>query len=223
MNMLFCNKRLLLLLLVILGGVTNSFVLAQSSTSSQSALAQSESLIALKFHEIINEYRETNLMLPYTLNDTLCIAAKNHNKWMVFNDDLDHVEKKKGRYFTGREVNTRINYASNMKGDLFCGENILHFTFALVIDDSTAIVVAHEAFEMWRNSPGHNANMLRRFKLHGIAFDYADGLVWGTNVFCGEDSSHYYFSFKRKVQMKRKRYSDWRKEKDYRHHGSRSL
>jgi uncharacterized protein YkwD len=193
------------MLLLILAVSINSHLLSQSKTSNQSALAQSERLIEMKFHEIINEYRETKLMLPLTHNDTLGRAAKNHNKWMEFNDDLDHTENKKGSFFTGRDVTSRINYAANLKGDLFCGENILYFTFSLdtirVIDDSTASLIAQEAFEIWKNSPGHNANMLRRFKLHGISFHYADNRIWATNVFCGEDNSRYYQSISRKLKL----------------------
>ena len=218
MHITISNNRLLLMLLMILGGARNSFMLAQSNTSSQSTLAQSESLMAMQFHEIINEYRKSKLMLPLTFNDTLWRAAKNHNQWMEFNNDLDHTENKKGPYFTGRDITSRINYASNMKGDLFCGENILYFSFTIdttaVIDDSTAFRIADEAFEMWRNSPGHNANMLRRFKLHGISFHYADNRIWATNVFCGEDNSPYYFSLKRKVQLKKNTYLDGRKKKE---------
>jgi uncharacterized protein YkwD len=196
----------------------STLVVAQSTEKAADVVVQSEGKIASNFHTLINEYRAEKLMLPLVWNDTLALAAKNHNQWMEFNNDLDHTENKKGPYFTGRDMTTRINYASNMKGDLFCGENILYFSFTIdttaVIDDSTAFRIADEAFEMWRNSPGHNANMLRRFKLHGISFHYADNRIWATNVFCGEDNSPYYFSLKRKVQLKKNTYLDGRKKKE---------
>jgi uncharacterized protein YkwD len=196
----------------------STLVVAQSTEKAADVVVQSEGKIASNFHTLINEYRAEKLMLPLVWNDTLALAAKNHNQWMEFNNDLDHTENKKGPYFTGRDITSRINYASNMKGDLFCGENILYFSFTIdttaVIDDSTAFRIADEAFEMWRNSPGHNANMLRRFKLHGISFHYADNRIWATNVFCGEDNSPYYFSLKRKVQLKKNTYLDGRKKKE---------
>jgi uncharacterized protein YkwD len=183
--------------------------MAQAASKEASALNQSEEKIALQFHTLINAYRDEKLILPLIWNDTLALAAKNHNQWMGVNDRLDHVERTKGEFYTGREVTDRINHAAKMKGELYCGENILFFDFIMdttgVISDTVASFLALEAFEGWRESPGHNTNMLHRYKLHGVAFHYSNGLIWSTNVFCGEDNSQYYSSVKRKIQL------HWRK------------
>jgi uncharacterized protein YkwD len=193
------------MIMAVIFNFRSTLVVAQTTGNGADVVVQSEEKIALNFHTLINDYRGKKLMLSLVWNDTIAKAASNHTEWMSVYNNLDHVERTKGPRYTGREVTDRINYAANMRGQLYCGENILFFDYEMdttaVIADSMAANLASKAFEMWRNSPGHNANMLSRFKFHGVSFHYANGVIWSTNVFCGEDTSKYYFSLRRRVQL----------------------
>lgn len=162
-------------------------VIAQCSAIEISAVNESEQKIAKKFHAMINAYRIENRIHPLKWNDTLCAAASNHSRWMAVNDELDHVEHIRGEYYTGREVTDRITYAYNRSGENYCGENCLYFTYDMdttcVIADSVAEDIAREAFLIWRDSPGHNSNMLHPFSMHGVGFCYRAGVIWSTDVF----------------------------------------
>lgn len=165
--------------------------IAQSNAIEISAVTESEQKIAIKFHAMINAYRIEKRIHPLKWNDTLCAAARNHSRWMAVNDELDHVEHIRGEYYTGREVTDRITYASNRSGEKYCGENCLYFTRDMdttcVIEDSVAEDIAREAFLIWRDSPGHNSNMLHSYAMHGVGFCYRAGVVWSTDVFLGRD------------------------------------
>ena len=205
-RILHCRTScVLVIIMAVIFNFRSTLVVAQTTRNPSDVVVQSEGKIASNFHTLINKYRAEKLMLPLVWNDTLALAAKNHNQWMGVNDRLDHVERTKGDFYTGRDVTDRINYAAKMKGELYCGENILFFDFLLdttsVISDSAAVMLAQEAFEIWRESPGHNANMLHPYMLHGASFHYANGLIWATNVFCGENNSRYYQSTSRKLKL----------------------
>ena len=182
--------------------VSSNLVLAQAPIELTDVVLQNEKKIALKFHSLINDYRAEKRKPPLIWNDTLYQAAANHNQWMAFHDDLDHVERTSGNYYTGREVTDRINYAAKMNGELYCGENCLFFTYEMdnthAIADSMADEIALEAFLMWRSSPGHHANMVHPYKLNGTAFCYTNGLIWATDVFCGMNNGKSNSSARRK-------------------------
>jgi uncharacterized protein YkwD len=148
-----------------------------------------ERLASVLFHEKINQYREANGQKRMGWDDTLWLCASNHNKWMVSNDDLDHHEKSGTVNFTGDGPGERYNYASDNKGGCsWCGENIL-YNYA---DGGSTIKeiadrMATYSFNQWRNSPGHNRNMLSSSnRVHAVAFMLDKGRVWATNIFSSQ-------------------------------------
>jgi uncharacterized protein YkwD len=119
----------------------------------------------------INNYRAQNGLGPLTLNSTLDDVAR----WMS-NDMAAH------NYFShedslGRDPFQRMD---GLGYNTWRGENLL-----------AGAQIATEAFQMWRDSPPHNENMLgSHYTVIGIARAYsassAFGCYWATE-FAGED------------------------------------
>lgn len=159
---------------------------AELKKPSVDSVKRIERLASVLFHEKINQYREANGQKRMGWDDTLWLCAANHNEWMVANDDLDHHEKSGTVNFTGDGPGDRYSYASDNKGSCsWSGENIL-YNYALGGYTITAIAdhMATYSFNQWRNSPGHNRNMLNNGnRVHAVAFRIDKGRVWATNIF----------------------------------------
>jgi uncharacterized protein YkwD len=142
------------------------------------------------FQDQINNYRFEKKKDSLTWSNILEKAAHHHNLWMVKNNKLSHTETRKDKYFTGKTITDRINFVTGGKDELYCGENVQYFPFEPetpgVITDDEAMMIAELAFEYWKDSSGHNKNMLNPFILHATTFIYLDQMVWATSVFsCG--------------------------------------
>ncbi|MCU0432649.1 MAG: CAP domain-containing protein [Bacteroidia bacterium] len=158
-------------------------VLKQSVTDS---VMKTERLAALRFHRLINEYRRENKLDTLAFNDTLWLAARNHNIWMMANDYMGHTEEKETPSFTGEDPGDRYEFVVNGNGNcLWTGENCLYNFASGSTVESAAENIATASFSQWKSSPGHNANMLRdRHWQHGVAFSIGkDGRCWGTDLF----------------------------------------
>jgi uncharacterized protein YkwD len=114
------------------------------------------------FLGLINDYRAANGLAPLAMSPTLTTAARNHSQDMATQNYFDHTS------LNGSTFSQRIAAAGYPGGTT--AENI----FA---GDQTAA----GAFEWWRNSPGHNANMLNpAYAAIGIgrAFDPNSDFGW---------------------------------------------
>jgi uncharacterized protein YkwD len=162
------------------------------SNTSRDSVQRTERLAAIIFHDKINAHRAANKLQALGWDDTLWLTARNHNIWMTTNDDLDHMEKAGTKSFTGITPGDRYDYASKGKGGCsWSGENVL-YNYASIYRTiaENAEHMADFAFLQWKNSPGHNENMLNpSSKVHGVAFFIEpSGQVWATDIFARQPS-----------------------------------
>lgn len=115
-----------------------------------------------KFLQLINTYRAENGVAPLQASTNLNRAAA----WMAH--DLGDKAYFSHTDSLGRAPSTRAQNCGYPGG---AGENIAAGT----VQDT-----AQEAFTMWRNSAGHNANMLNAsYRMIGIARAYVSGSPYG--------------------------------------------
>ncbi len=134
---------------------------------------------ALIIHDLINEHRKSNRKQPLKWNDTLWLAARNHSNYLDQNRKFQHDQIRGKNLFTGINHNDRIQYVLGQDPSLKAsGENIFSTGYAF-----SNTHLAKLAFDGWKNSPGHNKNMLTNdFKLHGVAVFIGDEGVIITDV-----------------------------------------
>lgn len=158
MNKIYRNSRSrrVLILITFVALVTLAMVL----TTAPSAYAYDGEELA--FLTLINNYRASYGLPSLTMSGSLYTASMNHN-WDMANQ----------RFFshTGSDGSTpwdrirRAGYTYNT----YLGENI-----------AAGYADAGSVFTAWRNSPGHNANMLgANFRAIGISRVYASGSPYG--------------------------------------------
>ncbi|MDF1673536.1 MAG: CAP domain-containing protein [Vicingaceae bacterium] len=150
------------------------------------SIAYIERTAALEFHKLINEYRKENGLSTIEWNETLWIATQNHNLWMAKTGNLSHHQTTNNKYYTGKSPGDRLNYAQAGSSSFgWSGENALYnYSHRGTTKDEIAKNIAKSSFKQWKNSPGHNENMLsKRHGSHGVAFRINGGVVWGTDLF----------------------------------------
>src|SRR6478752_4517375 len=134
--------RWLSLVVLVLGLVTTSLSVgpvAVAAAQTGNVCADSEEVALL---QLINEYRAANGLQPYALSQTLSIAADQQSQDMATNNFIGHDGT------NGSSVFERVA-AAGYPGASIIGENVYGL-------DGTA----QAAFNWWKSSPGHNANML---------------------------------------------------------------
>jgi len=153
----------------------SSFLL-QSQTDE---ILKKERDCALMIHDLINEHRESNRKQPLLWNDTLWLAARNHSHFLSQNSLFQHHQVRGKDHFTGIDHNNRIQYVLGQEPSLnTSGENLFSTGYAFSNPH-----LAKLAFEAWKNSSGHNKNMLNNdYKLHGVAVFIGDKGVIITDV-----------------------------------------
>ncbi len=113
------------------------------------------------FLGLINQYRAQNGLEPLAMSPTLTTAARDHSLDMGTQNYFDHTG------LNGSTFSQRIAAAGYPGGTT--AENIF-----------AGGQTAQGAFESWRNSPGHNANMLNpAYKAIGIGRANVPGSDWG--------------------------------------------
>ncbi|RJQ42870.1 MAG: CAP domain-containing protein [Gaiellales bacterium] len=116
----------------------------------------------LEFLTLINNYRAQNGLPALTLSTSLSNAAEGHSYDMAVRNYFSHTSQ------DGRSPWDRIR-AAGYGYNTWLGENI-----------AAGYSTAATAFEAWRNSPGHNANMLSgNFRAIGIGRYYQAGSTYG--------------------------------------------
>lgn len=129
----------------------NSGTTDSSSSSAVNNSVQLDSEEAA-FLQIINTYRADNGLAPLTLSNSLTRASKWMATDMANNNYLAHVDS------GGRDPVTRILTFGYPINNTNWGENC-----------AAGHADAQGTFLQWKNSPGHNANMLgANFKVIGI-------------------------------------------------------
>lgn len=147
---------------------------------------QLERLTAYFFHQKINQYRlERNLNTMYW-DDRMWLAARNHNLYLWKQNALTHEETNGKPFYSGINPWDRMQYVTynNFKMESF-SENCLYFTdHFLTFEADAAMEIAERALVQWKNSPGHNKNMLDpKHFAHGTSFIVAGVYLYATTNF----------------------------------------
>jgi uncharacterized protein YkwD len=144
-------------LLLILTVATTSLLAVPARPAGAVLGAEEQAVLTL-----INEYRVANSLEPLSPNRQLNEAARWMSRDMAARDYVSHTDS------LGREPFQRMasfGYTYNT----WKGENI-----------AAGIDSARTAFRLWKESPGHNSNMLNaNYKVIGIARQYGEGTTYG--------------------------------------------
>jgi uncharacterized protein YkwD len=140
----------------------------------------------IAFLTLINDYRRANGLKAFVLSQTLGAAAEHHSKSMADHNYFSHTLIPEGIGWSQNMTNHGYNY------NTYRGENI-----------AAGVSNAQRAFDKWKASAGHRANMLNsNFKAIGIGrvynasstYDYYwtttfGGVIDSTAVVCGGSDS----------------------------------
>ena len=163
-------------ILIIVSIITYLFI------PSTNALAYSYDAEEIAFVKIINQYRADNGLAKLKISDDISEAAYRHNsdmgKYQFFNHytvNSDWFEKGASPY--DRMAKSGYGYYTNK------GENI-----------AAGFETAEAVFKAWKNSPGHNENMLNKsYRVIGISRHYVGNspylYYWTTDFGAYVDSS----------------------------------
>jgi hypothetical protein len=115
-----------------------------------------------EFHNLLNNYRTQNQLPPVLFDYDIQEAAEWMSNDMGVYNYFDHTDR------LGRSPWDRMcvfGYCHNT----YKGENI-----------AAGYSTAASVFNAWKNSPGHNSNMLgANFRVHGIGYVYVPGSSYG--------------------------------------------
>ena len=129
------------------------------------ALAVSYSSEEVAFATLINSYRASNGLAPLLISDTLSEAGDRHSSDMGKYAFFDHFTKASDWFKVGASPVDRMT-ATGYVYSSYKGENI-----------AAGYSTAEAVFQGWKNSPGHNANMLNpNFNVIGIGY-VSDGHI----------------------------------------------
>jgi uncharacterized protein YkwD len=136
--------------------------------ASPARAAASYSTDEIAFVQLLNDYRVSNGLQPLLVSDAISEACDRHNSDMGKYGFFDHYTVSSDWFAAGASPWDRMA-ASGYDYNTYKGENI-------AAGYSTAAAV----FEGWRNSPGHNANMLNgTFSVIGVSVVYVGGSPYG--------------------------------------------
>jgi uncharacterized protein YkwD len=122
----------------------------------------------VEFLHLLNHYREENGAGPLLLSDTLAVAAEHHSQDMAHYNFFGHTTAASSHYAVGSQPWDRMR-AEGYDYNTRMAENI-----------AVGCESAERCFELWRNSPSHNAAMLDgRYEVIGIARVNAGGSAHG--------------------------------------------
>lgn len=133
--------------------------------------------------QLVNEHRQANNAAPLTEVNDLMITAQGKSQHMADNNYFNHD-------YNGTDCFTLMKQLYNTE---VSGENIVLTSETYSQNGYTiggAKKLAYELFNMWKNSPEHNANMLNSdFKEFGFGIAY--GKYNGYNVVFGTQHFRY--------------------------------
>ncbi len=122
----------------------------------------------IQFVQLLNNYRVANGLQPLLVSDELSESGDRHDSDMGKYAFFDHYTVKSDWFASGASPWTRMA-ASGYSYNTNMGENI-----------AAGYGTAAAVFEGWRNSPGHNANMLNAsYKVVGVSLVYVSGSPYG--------------------------------------------
>jgi uncharacterized protein YkwD len=166
--------------------------------STSDSVAMIERLSAYYFHGIMNDYRVRRGRKTVMWSDELWMVCINHNFWMTQCGKLSHDERY-GEGFSGREPGDRIDYCELYVAYEWCGENCLYnYDIYGETIEEIAFNIASHSFEQWKESPGHNENMLTPgAKIQGVSFVIDGDRVWATELLCTNELESRLYAFQK--------------------------
>jgi uncharacterized protein YkwD len=141
-------------------------LIAGVAADDQSASATSYGPEELRFLQLINDYRQSNGLGKLLLSDALTVPSERHSQDMARYRFFAHNTVASSYYPVGSTPGHRIRTEGYGYRTVW-GENI-----------AAGCESAERCFELWRNSPSHNAAMLDgNYRVIGIARVQATGLM----------------------------------------------
>ena len=123
----------------------------------------------LKFLKLLNKYRQDNGRPTLILSDALTTASERHSEDMGRYNFFDHKTIKSSYFPAGSDPWDRMARSGYDYPNSYRAENL-----------AVGYETAEKAFEAWRASSGHNANMLDgNQKVIGIAHVHVPGSAYG--------------------------------------------
>lgn len=138
------------------------------------AEAQSYEAAEVEVIELINAYRQENGLGTLSLSSPLSVASERHSEDMGTYGFFAHDTAQSSYYQPGWGHSERIAQ-EGYEYDTFTAENLAY-----------GQATPQEAFEAWRNSPGHNAAMLGDYSVVGVGLVNVGGVPYWTTVFGAE-------------------------------------
>ena len=141
---------------------------AMGASPAQAAVGYSSSEVA--FVQLLNDYRVSNGLQPLLVSDLISEACDRHNSDMGKYRFFDHYTTGGSDWFAiGASPWDRMA-ASGYGFNTYKGENI-----------AAGYGTAESVFQGWKNSPGHNANMLgANYKVLGVSLVVVSGSPYGS-------------------------------------------
>jgi len=168
-------------------------------------MLQLEWLTAYHFHQIINNYRTEKRKKNIYWDHKLWMASRNHNVYLLRDlKHLTHNQSKNNAFYSGRYPEDRVEFVTYQSKEFeSAGYENCNFTgFDIGLDRINQNVVenlekeamnqlakstAEDGFESWKNSMGHNQNMLNADHVtHGTSFVFGHDGVYATSVFASK-------------------------------------
>ena len=135
-------------------------------------------IVKKEMYRLVNEHRNNNGLSSYKINNVLEECAFEKSKHMSDNNYFDH-------YYNGETWYDM--YPEKYKGTTVWGENIAYryTSYESLFTEEECKTIAEMLFQQWKESPGHNANMLQSM-FNSIGFGLyvnASGKVYATQQF----------------------------------------
>lgn len=136
---------------------------------------------SILFHKKLNAYRKENQLKELLWNDTLWLAALNHSVYLDKNLLFSHSEDPHLPCFTGINPGERYQFVlAGSAQSSSCGENI----FMMSGVRYTSGEIASMMFNTWKNSEGHNRNMLyNSYYDHAVCAYFGNQGLIATDIF----------------------------------------
>lgn len=168
-------------------------------------MLQLEWLTSFHFHQLINEYRSSKKYKRIYWDHKLWMTSRNHNVYLLRDlKHLSHNQSKNNSFYSGRYPEDRVEYVTYQSKEFesagYENCNFSGFSFSLdrinqgIVDNQDkeamnklAKSTAEDGFESWKNSMGHNQNMLNEDHIaHGTSFVFGHDGVYATSVFANK-------------------------------------
>ena len=154
---------------LLLVGLVLLALLAGAVLASPAKAAVSYSSEEIAFVKLLNDYRVSNGLQPLLVSDMISEACDRHNSDMGKYRFFDHYTQGSDWFAIGASPWDRMA-ASGYDYNTYKGENI-----------AAGYGTAASVFQGWKNSPGHNANMLgANYKVLGVSLVYVSGSPYGS-------------------------------------------